>query len=72
MISDRLYEMLLLLPRRNLLNLMLMALDEMQAYNGKSRGAAIMEALCAEYVPDKGYKIPSLKIIKKLTNSTPL
>lgn len=43
--NDNLYETLTKLPRKNLIHLMWQALDEMQAWNGRSRQECIMIAL---------------------------
>jgi len=43
--SDKLYEYLMKLPRKNLIALLYEALDSMQAYNGRSRTQCICMAL---------------------------
>ena len=50
--QDDLYNYLMKLPKANLINLMWSALDEMQAYNGRSRMFCIMEAMGAELADD--------------------
>ena len=71
MISDILYNRLLKLPRVNLINLMWAALDEMEAYNRRSKIYCIMEAMEAECIDSEEgtkWKIPSLPKMKKATD----
>jgi hypothetical protein len=73
-LNDKLYEILMKLPRRNLINIMWGALDEMQAYNGRSRQGCILEAMGAEIATSKNgsskYKLPkSLTEIKRNTET---
>jgi len=72
MISDKLYDYLLHLPRRNLVNLMLHALDEMQAYNGRSFTFCIMEGMGAEKKDEGVWIYPSLKEAKENLDNPPL
>jgi hypothetical protein len=51
-ISDTLYENLLTMEKQKLLELMLEALDCMQAYNGQSVTSAILTSTGAEFVED--------------------
>jgi hypothetical protein len=51
--DDRLHEMLMRLPRKNLVNLMWDALDHMQAYNGRTPTQCIVMAIGGE-VDDEG------------------
>jgi len=66
---DKLYEFLEKLPRAHLINLLWHALDEMQAYNGRSRTWCIMEALGGEEVEEGKWKFPTLKKAKENTES---
>jgi len=43
--SDKLYELLLKLPKKNLVNLLWESLDEMQSYNGNTKTYCICKAL---------------------------
>ena len=72
--NEKLYELLLKLPRRNLLNLMLVALDEMQSYNGRSAAVCILLAVGAtEDEEESGrWRLPSLAQIREITNDCPL
>ena len=72
MINGNLYELLLKLDRRRLLNLMLGALDQMQSYNGRSMTDCVCVAMEAEYdsVKDR-YKIPSMAEIKRVADLPP-
>ena len=73
--NDKLYELLLKLPRKNLINLMWEALDEMQSYNGRSRFDCIMLAIedaTESEEKDNGnisYKIKSLAELKRSTET---
>jgi hypothetical protein len=72
--SDKLYEILIKLPRKNLINIMWGALDEMQSYNGQSRQGCILEAMGAEKATSKSgsfkYKLPkTLAEIKRNTHT---
>jgi len=66
--DDKLFNYLASLPRANLINLMFMALDEMQHCNSWSRERAIMHAIEAEEVRDGAWKLPSLTKVKELTS----
>lgn len=70
--DDKLYELLMKLPRKNLISVMMQALDEMQAWNGRTRLHCICIALgCEEKMQNDGsqsYKVPSLKEIKENTD----
>lgn len=65
-ISDTLYRRLMLLPRANLIELMMEALDYMEAYNGRTRQQCLMLALEAKEI-EGGWKLPSLKDMKEVT-----
>jgi hypothetical protein len=71
-LSDKLYEILIKLPRKNLVNIMWGALDEMQAYNGRSRQGCILEAMGAEKETSESgnfkYKLP--KTLTKIKRNT--
>ena len=67
---ERLYEVLMKLPRKNLIHLMFDALDEMQTYNGRTKMCCICYAMgCKESDDGKSYTIPSLRKIKENTDS---
>lgn len=71
---DQLYELLLKLPKENIINLMYSALDEMQMYNGRTITQCICTSLgCEEEEKDgKSYwKLPTLKVIKERTKYPP-
>lgn len=75
--NDKLYKIIMKLPKANIINLMEHALDTMQAYNGRSRQTCILEALGAtEYEDEKTGKItwgvPSEKEMRKNTEYMPL
>jgi hypothetical protein len=73
--DEKLYELLMKLPKANLINLMYGALDEMQSYNGRSRFACIMLAMghaVDEELTETGrskYKIKSLAELKRSTET---
>ena len=71
--NDKLYEILLKLPRKNLIHLMWGALDEMQSYNGRSRQECIMQGMGAkEKQKEDGtykYVIESLAELKRNTEN---
>ena len=70
--DDKLYELLMKLPRKNLIGCMMQALDEMQSWNGRSRLHCICMAMgCDEKMKDDGnstWTVPSLKEIKDNTD----
>ena len=69
--DDRLYDFLTKLPKKNLINLMLMALDEMQAWNGRT----ITQAICKVFgtCNDEGKCfMPKLTDAKKKTDEISL
>lgn len=71
--NDKLYDLLLKLPKKNLLNLLWLALDVMQSYNGQSRTKAIVTAIGGEQKEAEGdlperYVVPSLAKIKEITD----
>lgn len=64
--NEKLYDMLLSLPKQSLLNVMLAAIDEMEGYNGQSKTSAIMRAVGAEEAEDgRSWKLPAVKTIAK-------
>lgn len=65
--SPELYERLMQLPPENMIALMMNALDEMQAQNGRSRTRCIMLAIDAPQVEEGKWKIPSVEEIKQRT-----
>lgn len=65
--NEQLYERLMQLPPENLISLMMMALDEMQAYNGRSRTHCIMTAIGAENVDENTWRVPPVEKIKENT-----
>ena len=67
--DDRLYNFLLKLPRANLVHLMWLTLDEMQHYNGQSRTSAIAKALYAKPEGEHGWKLPTIKKAKEITEN---
>lgn len=63
--EDNLYDTLKKLPKENIINLMMLALDEMELYNGRSRITCIMLAMGATQTDDGKWKIPAMtKVIK--------
>lgn len=69
--NDKLYTLLEKLPRQNLIHLMWDALDEMQAYNGRTRTTCICMAMGAnEKVDENGKSRYSIKSIKDLKEHT--
>lgn len=69
--DNRLYEFLLKLPKRNLINLMWSSLDEMETYNGRSKTYCIALSLgCEPDDPDdpRKYSLPPLSEAKKNTD----
>ena len=67
--SDGLYELLMKLPRANLINLLYHALDEMQQYNGRSKLHCIMTALGAKEIEEGRWERPSIAEAKRATRS---
>lgn len=69
--DERLYELLLKLPRRNLVHIMWEALDLMQQYNGRSKMYCIAMAIGAkeDSKQDGKYSIPSAQKIKENSES---
>ena len=70
--DDKLYTYLMQLPKKNLINLMWAALDEMQYYNGYTREFCICSALGLEEITDEngeitGWKPSSIYQAKKNT-----
>jgi hypothetical protein len=64
-ISMPLQDRLMSLPKDVLLEVMLQAIDEMQAYNGRSHNECILLAIEAENIDDTKWRIPGRsKIIK--------
>lgn len=64
--NEKLYNMLLSLPKQSLLNVMLAALDEMEGYNGQSKTSAIMRVVGAEKSEDgRSWRPPAVKTIAK-------
>lgn len=70
--DPQLFDLLLSLPKKNLINLLWSALDEMQAYNGRTRTYCILESIGAECLDNANHskwKLPSLHAAKKNTAS---
>ncbi len=70
--NEKLYELLMKMPKKNLINIMWDALDVMQAYNGRTKMFCIMESIGAVAHEDEygciTYSIPKINEIKKLTS----
>jgi hypothetical protein len=69
--NENLYDLLLKLPKKNLINLMWNALDEMKTYNGRNKTYCICEALgCKEEEKDgkSTWVIPNMSEMKKNTD----
>lgn len=64
--NELLFQNLMKLPKVNLINLMDLALDEMQSYNGQTKLSSIMRALDAEEIEYR-WKLPSIKKMKEAT-----
>lgn len=67
--NEEIYQLLLKLPKQNIINVMWEALDHMQAYNGRSRMYCILEAIGYEQVNDNKWKPCSMAAIKRNTNN---
>jgi len=67
--NNEIYEILLKLPKKNIINLMWEALDHMQAYNCRSRTYCILESMGYKQVEDKKWRPCSLAEIKKNTDN---
>ena len=68
--NNVLYEFLLKLPRKNLINLMWESLDLMQHWNGRSRTYCITLAMGYEFDKDENIlKSPTFREVKANTNS---
>ena len=69
--NDRLYDILIKLPKRNLINLLWSALDEMQSCNIRSRTQCIMEALgakCLDEDTQSKWELPNKAEMKRNTD----
>ena len=67
--NQKLYDILMQLPKENLINMAWMALDEMQGYNGRTRQSCILLALGAIGDENDRYKLPSVANAKKATEN---
>lgn len=67
--DHKLYNILLKLPRKNLIHLMWESLSEMQSYNGRSRTECIAIAMNADLNSNGKYSTPSLAKLKEITNN---
>jgi hypothetical protein len=70
MISDALYERLLKLRKEALLNVMLSALDEMQAYNGRTMTECVMLATNSKEVSGCATREWVMPSVKKLNETS--
>jgi len=72
--NEKLYDILLSLPKQALLNVMIEALEEMQSYNGQSTTSAVMRAIGGEESEDgRRWKVPSTRTIaKRFRNNFPV
>ena len=67
-ISENVYQFLLKLPKKNLINIMGEALENMQTYNSRSIQECILLALGCKYNEvDNRCRIPSLKKVREMT-----
>ena len=66
--NEKLYNQIMKLPKRNIINLMWEALDEMQAYNGRSRQECILLAMGASPIDSK-WKLPTQRELKENTKT---
>ena len=68
--DDKLYDLLMKLPKKNLINVVWSALDSMQSYNGRSRTFCVMDSLGVQPNNDmeNTWKMPTVKEAKKNTN----
>ena len=67
-ISENVYQLLLKLPKKNLINVMGEALENMQTYNSRSIQECILLALGGKYNEnDNRWRMPSLRKIKEMT-----
>ncbi len=64
--TDALYERLLCLSKKQIIDLMESSLSEMQSYNGQSINRCILRTLGQEEDDDGRIKIPSVKELKEL------
>lgn len=70
--NDNLYELLLKLPKKNLINILWNALDEMQGYNGNTKTYCICKSLGFKEEEKDGkleWVIPNMSEIKKNTDT---
>lgn len=69
--NDKLYEIIMKLPKQNIINLMLNSLDLMQGYNGRKISECILESIGAKYCGEKEvWEIPPLEEIKRHTKTS--
>ena len=66
--EEKVWELIMKLPKENITNLLFLSLDEMRSWNGRTRGDCILRAIGAE-LNDRSWKIPSMKKIKEITDS---
>jgi hypothetical protein len=69
--DDKLYEILLKIPRKNLIHIMVEALDLMEQFNGRTKTYCICEAMGLEEKEDGGWKLRSIKKVKDYTEEVP-
>ncbi len=56
--NEKLYDMVMKLPKKNIVNLMWEALSYMEQYNGRTRQACILMALGATQLEDGRWRLP--------------
>jgi len=66
-LNEKLFNFLMKLPKRNLINLMSYSLDLMQHYNGRTKTYCIATALGCKQVDEHIYSLPTLKEAKERT-----
>ena len=72
--DDRLYNLILKLPKANIIHLMYKALDEMQCFNGRSCQTRTLEAMGAEEVQIGScvkHRLPTLAELRRNTETMP-
>lgn len=74
--SDALYEILMKLPKKNIINLMFEALDDMQSWNGRTRMFCVLNNIGATGTETEtgSYKweMPTVAEAKRSTNHSPI
>ena len=69
-LSEKVRDRIKKLPKENIINLLELSLDEMQAYNGQSISSAVFRAIDAECIDEEElrWRLPTQKQLREITN----